>query len=372
MSTDRPDLFKALSGSSSGSDQSLEVDFSQQHPLQPQQSGNVTGLHGLPPTGGSEHLPTTLDDLRKSGLEPKDLRVRLLTPSERTACNMGMQSLGYVIPYFDLNGSPIPYYRVKICTPQFEANLKYKAPKKQPNHIYFPPGFKTTLQNWLDKNPHTRIVLITEGEKKASAAIKSGFPCVGLSGVDSWRSRTILLPSDTELYQGTERGKKIRAKLPAGNSAIPELLSLAIGFGSLVDCIVQYNLTPIVIFDSDEVGTLKSEVQRAATMLAYELRFLGIPSNRIKQIILPDLFPGEDIAMKVKVGLDDFLVAKGTSALTGLIGRVYNDPTAFPKHPNPKGYINSQMSNFMDRKEHHQIASIILSELDSRGLRLRE
>ena len=312
-----------------------------------------------------------LSDLRSSGLKPEDIQARALTNTERSMTNTSIKSSGYVIPYFDIAGDIVPFYRVKILTPSYENGVKYKQPRKTSNHVYFPPNFRATLVGWLKKNPASRIVFITEGEKKAACACKMGFPTVALGGVDSWRSKTLLLPENTEVTKDAKTGK-IKAKVPTSRAAnsVPEEQLLAAGFTDLIDAVLQYGLSPIICFDSDKLGTVKSGVQRAATLMAYEMRFLGVPTARIKQLILPDVSEGDD--PEAKTGLDDFLVARGPAALEKLIDQVYNEPRAFPKHPNPRGYINNQLQGQISRKEIQQVASVIISELDARGIRLRD
>jgi hypothetical protein len=219
---------------------------------------------------------------------------------------------------------------------------------------------------WLKKHPGCPIIVVTEGEKKAASAVKHGIPCIGLGGVDSWRSRTIILPKDVELTAGK---KAIRARLPSSDTSIPELHLLANGFGSFIDAVIQHNLTPVVVFDSDRGGTLKADVQRAATMLAYEIRHLGIPSSRIRQVILPDV---SGLPEGGKTGLDDFLQSKGAEPFIEALQDAYNDPTKFPRHPNPKGFISVQLNSAMSRKDCQQVASVILAELDAAGMRFRE
>lgn len=322
----------------------------------------------------------SLDDLRRSGLSPTDMLVRDLTASEKAATGCSSRTDGYVIPYFSLRGSPLPFYRVKVLTTDLENGVKYKQPRKTPNHIYFPPGFYTCLVRWCKEHSSAPIVVITEGEKKAACAVKLGIPCVALGGVDSWRSRTLVLPKDTELYSGGSK-KEVRATLPATDISIPEIAQLATGFGELIDVIQQHTITPVIVYDSDKLGTLKADVQRAATSLAYELRFLGIPSHRIKQVIVPDLTAGTSGEAgqaqgkaSEKAALDDYLLHPkfGPKDFVVRLERAFNDPKAFPKHPNPKGFINAQLEGVVGRKDAQQIASVVLSELDARGLRLRD
>lgn len=345
-------------------------------------------------------------DLKRSGLEARDIQARALDLTERAMCGLPMRAEGYVIPYFDISGSPLPFYRTRILNADYATNgIRYKQPRKTPNHIYFPRAFRQTLHRYIQIHNSSRVLIITEGEKKAACATKLGFPSIALSGVDSWRSRTILLPEDTEFYSttqvdggredGRQRGRgrppgqsgPIKARLPSSDTSVPELVTLAQGFGDVIDTITQFNLYPIIIFDSDRAGTLKAEVQRAATMLGYEFVYLGIHANRVKQLILPSLkssqhdivnananrgIQDEDAESESKTGLDDFLMQHGPEELQRRIDLILNDPTAFPRHPNPKGFISTQLQNRMSRKSMQQVASMILTELDASGMRLRD
>lgn len=308
-----------------------------------------------------------MSDLEASGLQPSDMKIRALGDSERAAVGCTAGTRGYVIPYFAFNGNGLPFYRVKVINPL--DNVKYRQLRKSPNHIYFPLGLKDCLHAWMRKYPKTPVIVITEGEKKAACAVKFGIPAIGLGGVDSWRSRTLILPRDTEV---SSTKNSVKAKIPASHHNIPELLQLAEGFGDFIDTVTQYNLTPVIIYDSDRGGTIKADVQRAATTLAYELRHLGIPSSRIKQVILPDIYEG---APNSKTGMDDLLVKfgpPGAEVFKEWIIEAFDDPTKFPRHPNPRGYIATQLDLAPRRKESQQIASVILAELDATGMRYRE
>jgi len=309
-----------------------------------------------------------LRDLQKSGLFPSDLVARPLEAVERSITNCSPSTRGYVLPYFDLSGEPIGFYRVKVLTPAYEEGAKYKQPRKSENHIYFPRHFSTTLKSWMFHNPHARLLIITEGEKKAAAACKVGLPCIALSGVYSWKTRTISLPKETEL---TATKKSLRATLPGSDASLPEMSQLAKGFSILFDLITQYSLTIVIIFDSDSDGSLKNEVQRAATLLGYELRYLGIPSTQIKQYILPSITTNDSDADS-KIGLDDYLMHSPADLLSTNLKKVLSDPNAFPKHPNPQGFLNTQLNRPLGRKDLQQLSSVLLAELDASGSRYRE
>jgi hypothetical protein len=316
--------------------------------------------------------PRVIADLAKSGLTPEELDVQFLNADMRRSIG-ALNADGYKIPYYTIRGAVIDFYRVKV----FNSNVsgsKYRQPTKSNNHIYFPPAFYATLIAWVKKWPQQAMLVITEGEKKAACATKMGIPTVGLGGVDSWKSRTISLPKEVEL---TSNKQDIKAKLPGSNTRLPEMMTLAEGFQDMMDVINQFNITPVLIFDSDIGGTMKADIQRSLTMLGYELRYLGLPATRIRQLILPDIHnrpadavvhPDED----TKTGLDDYLMIHGPSQIIREMHEIFHDPTKFPRHPNSKGFLGTQLNNFQDRKLAQQIGHVIMAELDSDGMRFRD
>lgn len=306
--------------------------------------------------------PYAIDDLALSGLKPSDIAARPATAIEIAATGMPASRVpdGYVIPYFDFHGDPVQFYRVKVLEPT--GGPKYRAMKEQPNHIYFPPGWAKLM-----KQPEHQYVIITEGEKKAAAAVKAGFPCVALSGVDNWRNRRITMPENTELKAVKSRGI-IVAKIPAGDSnalVMQDSGVVAVGFHDLIDYLVQKEMQAIIIFDTDK-GGLKTQVQRAAAALGYELRYRGLPITNVRQLILPPSKKGD------KIGLDDYLMRKGTSEFAKILRACRRKRIAFPRHPNPKVFVASRLQKTrLSRKEVQDVSLSILMELETRGKRLR-
>ncbi len=104
-----------------------------------------------------------------------------------------VDSPGIVIPYPNVPG----FERVRLDHPHVfpgetitdsdgkqrkgkDRFAKYLSPKNTSTHAYITPQVTETL-----KDPSARIA-ITEGEKKALAAIQRGLPCIGLAGVWGW------------------------------------------------------------------------------------------------------------------------------------------------------------------------------------------
>jgi hypothetical protein len=307
------------------------------------------------------------EDLAKSGLEPADLDARLLEDPERAMCRIPPAIEGYVLPYWDIDGKPQPYYRVR----QFDSIPKYRAVKDSQNYVYFPKNFKKVQQ----ANTHS-YVIITEGEKKAAKAIREGFPAVALAGVDSWKTKTLVLPEGTELTSARVPGGRqglVKAKLPSTNEPTTSS-TLAIGLEDLISFVIEHHLSIIICFDSDnDAGGTKFEVQRAAATLAFELRHQGIPFKKIRQIVLPPP-PSPRMGTRPggKVGLDDYLMSGGAAALETLCESALSRRTAFPRHPNVREFIGKKLQNpRIDRKSIQSIGLAILADMDARGRRLR-
>lgn len=302
--------------------------------------------------------PELMEDLARSGIGPADMRVRALGPNERYATNTPNNVDGFVIPYFDINGKPLPFYRVRL----YAADIKYKQLANSPNHVYFPPGFAQLVQN----NP--KVILITEGEKKAASAVARGIPCVGFGGVDSWRNRILYIPKGSSLAQGQKNS--VIAKLPSGSEATEKIDALATGMQDLINLLMQTDAAVVICYDTDELGRTHSDVQAAAASLGYELRFRGIPARRIRQLKLK---PGPIFGQE-KCGVDDFLTHSklGLAEFQKQLQEVLDARQAFPRHPNPKAYVNKRLQRSrMPRSDMQALSTAILCDLDSRGARLR-
>lgn len=318
----------------------------------------VTDVSVAPPPPHNIFPAKMVADLKASGLVPEDMRCKPISNSEKAATGSPMGADGYVIPYYGLNGQPIQHYRVKL----FDAQVKYRQPADTPNYIYFPPGLAALL-------PTAEYILVTEGEKKAAKAVKEGFPCIALGGVDNWKTRTLILPKDVAL--STKPNGTLTAKLPSGKSVGEGAETLAHGFQEFMDFVVRRNIPIIIAFDTDEFNNgqprVKDEVQRAAAVLGFELRFRGVPIRNIRQVVLP--------WCGAKTGLDDLLSQEdgmGSIRLQSGITQVRAKRSAFPCHPNTRDYVNKKLQRTqISRSEQMGTAMAILTDMDARGQRLR-
>ena len=165
---------------------------------------------------------------------------------------------GLLIPTQDAAGAVVAH-QYKPDEPRLVdgKTVKYETPKGSQVRLGIPPGAAAKL-------PDPTVPLwITEGAKKADAAVTAGLCCISLQGVDCWRR-------DGEPLKDWEQIAKSGREMFAA-------------------------------YDSDVM--IKPEVQSALDELTHFLRAQGA---RVSWVVLP---PKPGIAGDEKVGLDDWLVA---------------------------------------------------------------
>lgn len=307
-----------------------------------------------------------IEDLSRSHIIQEDMDVRPLGFAERSALDLNERIQGYIIPYYDINGLPTRFYRARLQ----DTTAKYKQPRGSNNAVYFPKRFLQTL------NGH-EYVIITEGEKKATKAVREGFPCVAIGGVYSWRNNTVQLPAKNLITNqskngavdlGVEHIQNIKLRLN-GLDVDRMFTEYADGFEDLVKLIRERKLKVIILFDSDHRGQVNNhitiDVQKAAARLGLELRSMDIPLMHIKQLVLP-------LGNHEKMGLDDFLITHKPDELEKLVRDILSNPRAFPRHPFIFQYVTTKLNNAKNtRKDMSNIGLSIIADLDVRGKRLR-
>lgn len=307
-------------------------------------------------------LQLMTEDLAKSGLKFEDVFTRIMGAPEKNLLGVVGSGEGYVIPYYDMYGKMLPYYRARM----FTGENKYRQVKSTPNHVYFPPKFREVF-----KRTGGKMLILTEGEKKAALACKLGFPAVAFGGVDSWSNKILLLPKTAEITSYSHNRTMVAAKLPSATFDEANMSTLAMGFQELLDVCLKQKTTFYIIYDSEGRG-LTSQAQRAAARLGYELRYRGFNIGQIRQIVLPDL-EDDDNYDEIKVGLDDFLMSSegGVDGLAELVKECLAKPSAFPRHPNIREHINRQLQKpKLDRKQTQNLSLSVITELDGRGKRM--
>lgn len=220
--------------------------------------------------------------LAESGLDLKDARklgLKLYTAEQFSAelRRLPVHRAGFRIPYFDINGKPTKFFRFRYLDCDQNGSqrlvgakpLRYCQPAGTLNEVYMPP-----YRNWAELSLKTALpIFLTEGEVKAAAATKAGFPTLGLGGVWCWRSTAKGLPSLPALQEFNWKGRVVS-----------------------------------IVFDSD--AATNPDVVMAENALCRELTHLGA---RPQVVRLPAL------SRDSKTGLDDYLVAKGPDAFMALL-----------------------------------------------------
>lgn len=206
-----------------------------------------------------------LGDLRAVGLTDETIRIARLcsAPAAATRLLGFHDSPALVFPYPEHPG----YIRIKPDQPRVDREgktIKYESPRGSRNHLYVPHRTRARLRGMGE--PVTAVI-ITEGEKKALKADQEGFSTISVPGVWGWRS------------------------CPAELTGIAWQGRLA-----------------IIAFDSDV--TRKPDVKAAISALTDKLKEEGAD---VRVVLLPDIEGHE------KIGLDDFLVARGREALQVLL-----------------------------------------------------
>lgn len=247
--------------------------------------------------------PTHLDELAASGISPEvaaaagvytavnPYQVSKLLNWTRPANALG---LCLVFPYFNPQGNPTGYHRLKPHCPRTSRKKedqgkksKYEGPKGQPNRLYIPPGTRAAIAD------PTAELVITEGEKKSLSATAAGFPCLSIPGVWAWQVKR------TKGGDGTATGPRVM---------IDDLKEVAWA-GRRV----------FVAFDSDAadnplVLAAERELVAALTASEAEVRVVRLPAG-----------PSGG-----KQGLDDFLVRHGPDALGRLLAAAAAQPPPDP------------------------------------------
>jgi putative DNA primase/helicase len=243
---------------------------------------------GLPAAQVTHNLgdPDDLANLRSSGLSDETIlamgcrSVSAETIREAT----GIASVpcgGYSIPYpglVDQVGAPLRRWRLR--QPAAEGQ-RYVAGLGDDPALYIPPGFASLP-------PNHDLLVITEGEKKAAAAVQAGIHCVALQGVWSW-----MAPGPRQAEKLTDQG--------VSADTVP--------LASLLDVVRPYKRV-LILGDSDLL-----EKHQAAAGLNLLAKSLVQRDIRAAFSVCPPNIVGDGVKKThLKQGLDDWICAKGDQA----------------------------------------------------------
>lgn len=179
------------------------------------------------------------------------------------------------IPYYDpASGEQMkdakgrPFVRTRLAEPI--GDMKYKSQKGAGIRCYVPAD----THRHLTENPGATVVL-TEGEFKAIKATEDGLPTIGLGGIWLWIKKQGSSELHPDIAKYAAQGREFLA-----------------------------------IWDSD--ATSKADFDRCTLRLSQALAEYGCTLYRLD---LPQ------VKESGKTGLDDFLVYRGLSELTAVIGK---------------------------------------------------
>ena len=129
------------------------------------------------------------EDLARSGLELSDVAGGAVLSHFDAQRDLGMEHApraegGFLIPYLDMDGKPLmengkSYARVRLVGRHDEETPRYLSRGATTSHLYIPKQLRDALAS-------RKTLVITEGEKKAIAACKAGFPAVALAGIQMY------------------------------------------------------------------------------------------------------------------------------------------------------------------------------------------
>lgn len=223
-------------------------------------------------------LPQHAALLRSSGITPEVAQGRgyVSVDTKATLARFGFgrsarQVPGLLVPIYNVMGK-VAFHQYRPDSPRLNTDgkpIKYETPANVRMALDVHPLARASITD------PSRLLFITEGIRKADAAVSQGLCCVALLGVWNWRGRN-------------EKG---------GLTALTDWESIALN-GRRV----------YVVFDSDVM--VKGEVHQALERLAAFLRARGA---HVAFCYLPSGVGG------AKVGLDDFLAA----------GRIVDDLLVF-------------------------------------------
>jgi hypothetical protein len=235
---------------------------------------------------------------------------------------------GFSIPYFDLDGHRIEFYRYRFTATQPHSGWasaavvnkpqRYAQPRNSGAAAYFPPTLIGCTWRQVARNTDVPVCL-TEGELKAACCCSLGAPVVGLGGVNNWRAATM-----------------------ARDQLLPELEEF-----------IWQGRTAIILFDSDIDSN--PQVASACGMLSSVLTMRGA-------IVKTAHPPGVDGS---KVGVDDWLyqLPKNEDPSTKLLELLATAPAA--EGSAALHLLNTQIARVVASKDYVQL-------IDGRRLGKRE
>lgn len=306
----------------------------------------------------------TRADLEASGLSERTVKAAGISDQDSDpATNLLLRDkhhvLGFLLPYYGVAAKPLRHYRVKVLQSLNGAEPpKYIQPKGTSNHLYIPPTLAALAPDWASDVEVP--LLITEGEKKALAAVQSKLACVAVGGVYSWRTHIHTFERERVRVEDKPSARIVhvddRGEKAYRTEVAPELDEIEWGGRSVT-----------IVFDSDTDDN--PEVQRAAFELANWLADRGALA---RQVSLADRIPAATLRKsgRTKVGLDDLLLLDPTYS-DHLRDTEWLDQAGFrPLPQDPLAWVGSQLNDGKaNRLTQERVAAFAINWCDANGQR---
>lgn len=311
--------------------------------------------------------PATIEDLERSGLSKKTIEESGIKDGSTDSDTADLlrdkyHVKGFVLPYLGLDWRLLKFYRVKVLESLNGAKPpKYLQPKSAGNHLYVPAGLQRLAPDWA-ADPDLPL-FVTEGEKKALAAVQAGLPTIAVSGIFSWRTHIHSFERGVVRVENKPSAQVIhlddRAEKAYRSEVAPEL-----------EDIEWAGRDVILLFDSDAESN--PEVQRGAFELS---NWLGERGANAQQVSLANRIPASVLKRagldpSAKIGLDDALVVDPS------LGDHLGDPDwrsreGFrPLPQDPLNWTNEQLnSGRVTRQTQERVAMFAIHWLDANGVR---
>jgi hypothetical protein len=284
-------------------------------------TGSRNGVGGSVVSGSFDGTRGMVADLERFGLTPSDIDARHLTHLDLEAYGISSGVVGYRIPYYDWEGTPHKHSRIRALPRAGEdGDGTFIRTTKDSTRVYFPPSFAETKSRTFSISKDNVFggaadtflpLFVVDDERMAAHIIKvHQYRAVALQGVSGWNTQ----------------------------------FGLAEGFRELCEMATQEAHT-IMLWLGDQSD---KNVQREVANIGMEMKFLGVPFSRLRQYL-------------------------GTTLKEASLRDTLTSTAAFPRHPNIRRYITDKIEGAqkLDRKDQQQLGLAILSDMESRGFRIR-
>ncbi|MBU2768142.1 DUF927 domain-containing protein [Acidithiobacillus ferrivorans] len=212
------------------------------------------------------------------------------------------------MPYHNLSGAALidedgtPHARLRYFEPLGTRGQRYAARPGTPSHVYMPVGLLSVI-----KSAEAKVLVITEGEKKAIAGCNAGIPTIGIPGVWMW--------TDPAHRREVDCDGKTTDKINPGTPIHPEIAAI---IRMLQDLPEPWSI--LVLGDSDLEQPEKWQAKRGLLLLAQAIRH-QIERN-VYYMSCPNTGDG-------KTGLDDWLLARDHDDVRSAIATATCAPKVF-------------------------------------------